>query len=291
MMSAELRSRLLVAAVGLPLGLFTTYQGGWLLAIVMAVVAALSAREFYALAAAKAGNPLSWYGVPAAALLVLMAAYDRAFTVWADHALALLLLLGLLTFTTVVFSRRLEEGPLLSAAATVSGTLYTGGTLSFTMFLYHLPETRGTVSATPWEGTLLVLFPVAVTWAGDSMAYFAGKRFGRTKLVPRVSPGKTVEGGIGGLAGAVLVGALAGWLMQGFGNYPLSPLLGGSIGLVLGVGGQLGDLAESVLKREAGVKDSGTLLRGHGGTLDRFDGLFFTIPMAYGLILLVGHLR
>lgn len=290
-MSSELRSRLAVAALGVPGALFIAYRGGWYLALPVALVAALCAREFYALAASKTGSPLGWLGAPAAAALVLMAAHAKTFPLWGDRALVLLLLLGLFTFTLVAFSRRSDEGPLLSAAATVSGTLYTGGTLAFSIFLYHLPTSRGSVPAVPWEGSLLVLFPLWVTWAGDSVAYFVGKRFGKTKLVPRVSPGKTVEGGAGGLAGSALAGGGMGLLMADFPNFPITPLAGVVIGLLLSVGGQLGDLTESALKREAGVKDSGTLLAGHGGTLDRFDSLFFSFPLAYGLILLYQHLR
>lgn len=136
-----------------------------------------------------------------------------------------------------------------------------------------------------------MLFPLWVTWSGDSAAYFFGKRFGRRKLAPRVSPGKTVEGGLAGVVGSIVAGALAGLLMGSYENFPVGPFAGGLIGMALSVAGQLGDLAESVLKREAGVKDSGTLLPGHGGALDRFDALFFTVPLTYGLVLLVQVLR
>lgn len=290
-MSRELRSRLIVAAVGIPFGFLMAYQGGWLLAVVLAAVAALASHEFYTLASAKNAKPLGWFGIPTAALLVLMAAWEPTFPSWGDRALALLLVLGLLTSAAVIFNRKFQEGPLFSAAATVSGALYTGGTLAFAVFLRSLPETRGTVTPEPWEGALLMLFPLWVTWSGDSAAYFVGKRFGKRKLAPRVSPGKTVEGGMAGIAGSVVAGALAGLVLGTFPNFPVGPVAGGLIGIAVSVAGQLGDLAESVLKREAGVKDSGTLLPGHGGALDRFDALFFTIPLTYGLVLLTQVLR
>ncbi len=286
MMSAELRSRVFVTAVGIPVVVFIAYQGGWLLAGLIAAVAAVSAREFYALAAENVGRPLGWLGIPAAALLVLVAEYERTFPAWGDRALALLMLLGLLTSATVIFNRRIEEGPLRSAAATVSGALYTGGTLSFALLLRNLPEFRGTAPAAPWEGPLLLLFPLWIVWIGDAAAYWVGKQMGRVPLARRISPGKTVEGGLAGLVGSVAAGGLAGFVLDDFRNFPISPLAGGVIGLALGVAGQLGDLAESVLKREAGRKDSGTVLLGHGGALDRFDGLYFAIPLAYGLVLL-----
>ena len=290
MISAELRARLLVAVGGIPVALLAVYWGGWVLGGFMAVVAAIATHEFHQIASARGGHPVGWLGIPAAALLVLLAAYEPVFEVWGDRALAVLLILGLLTFTVTIFNRTIEEAPLLSAVATVSGTLYTGGTLSFAVLLRHLPETQGTVPSTELEGPLLVLLPLLVTWAGDSAAYFTGRKIGRTRLAPRVSPGKTVEGGIAGLVAATAMGTLAGFVLEDFSTFPVSPVAGGAIGLALGVAGQLGDLAESMFKREAGVKDSGTLLPGHGGALDRFDALFFTIPLAYGFILLTRYL-
>ena len=290
MISAELRARLLVAAGGIPVALLAVYWGGWFLGGFMALVAALATHEFYLIASARGGHPLGWLGIPAASLLVLLAAHEPVFAVWGGRALALLLILGLLTSIVTIFYRRIEEAPLLSAVATVSGALYTGGTLSFAVFLRHLPETQGTASPGALEGPLLVLLPLLVTWAGDSAAYFTGRKIGRTRLAPRVSPGKTVEGGIAGLVAATVVGTLAGFVMEDLTTFPVSPVAGGAIGLALGVAGQLGDLTESLFKREAGVKDSGTLLPGHGGALDRFDALFFAIPLAYGLILLTGYL-
>ena len=273
--------------VGLPLGCGAAFVGGWFLAGLVAFLAAVAAHEFYSLASAKSGQPLGWFGIPAAAVLVLAAQHDLVFSEWGGLALALLMVLGLLTSAAVVFNRRIEDEPLLSASATVSGALYTGGTLSFAILLRNLPEARGTFPAEPWEGALLLIFPLWVTWAGDTAAYFAGRKLGRVRLAPRISPGKTVEGGIAGLAGAVAAGLVAGFVLDGYRNFPVTPLAGAAVGLLLGVAGQVGDLAISVLKREAGVKDSGALLRGHGGALDRFDGLFFTIPLAYALILVI----
>ncbi len=290
MISAELRARLLVAAGGIPVALLAVYQGGWFLGGFLALVAAIATREFYLITSARGGRPLGWLGIPAASLLVLLAAHEPVFEAWGDRALVLLLILGLLTSLVTILCRGIEESPLLSVVATVFGALYTGGTLSFAVLLRHLPETQGTASPPALEGSLLVLLPLLVTWAGDSAAYFTGRKIGRTRLAPRVSPGKTVEGGIAGLVAATAVGTLAGFVLEDFATFPVSPVAGGAIGLILGVAGQLGDLTESLFKREAGVKDSGTLLPGHGGALDRFDALFFTIPLAYGLILLTRYL-
>lgn len=285
-MSAELRARFLVALVGIPAVLLAIHAGGWVFAGLVALVAGVAAFEFYALASVTGARPVVWLGVPAASALVLLAL--PGFELWADHAFALLLVLALTTVIAAVFLRDTGDKPLFSVAATVSGALYTGGTLAFAVLLRHLPDAGGGYSGDPWEGRLLVLFPLAVIWASDTAAYFTGKRLGRTRLAPRVSPGKTVEGGVGGVAAAILVGVSAGFVMQDVVSFPFSPVGGALIGLLVGVAGQLGDLAESLLKREAGVKDSGTLLPGHGGVLDRFDALFPSLPLAYWLLVLAG---
>lgn len=283
--SSELRARLWVSAAVAPVALLAMYLGGWYCAAFTLVIAALTSREFYALVTDETTRPLVWLGVPASVLVVFFAALRPSFHHWGDRTISLLLVLGLLASAIAIFDRRTKQ-PLLSATATVSGVLYTGVTLSFGLLLRHLPEARGALSDRPMEGFLLVLLPVAVTTFGDSAAYFIGRRWGRIRLAPRLSPGKTVEGAIGGLAGAVITGFGVGLFMNDFENLVLSAPICAVIGLLLGIAGQLGDLSESMLKREAGVKDSGKLLPGHGGFLDRFDALLFTLPLAYGLVLL-----
>ena len=128
----------------------------------------------------------------------------------------------------------------------------------------------------PQSGAIWSLLALAVVWAADSLAYFAGSRLGRRKLAPRISPGKTLEGVWGGLLGAALVAAVGGfWL--GERGFPLVLLVG--LGLLCVVFSVIGDLFESLMKRQANVKDSGTLFPGHGGMLDRLDGVFAAMPM------------
>ena len=289
-MSAELRARILVAVAGIPVALLLVRLGGWYLGALIMVAAGIGAHEFHALAAARGARPVRWLGIPAASLLVALAVHDPSFPVWGSRGLVLVLTLLLLTACAVVFYRKIEEQPLLSASSTILGMLYTGGTLSFAVLLRNLPETMGTTPVDPWEGTVLVLLPLAITWAGDTAAFFVGRSIGKTRLAPRVSPGKTVEGGAGGLVASVAVGVAMGFLLDDFGTFRVSPFAGGLMGLVLGAAAQIGDLAESALKREAGVKDSGAILPGHGGVLDRLDALFFTFPLAYGLLILTRHL-
>ena len=123
----------------------------------------------------------------------------------------------------------------------------------------------------------------------DHLAYFFGHLFGNRRLIPHVSPGKTVVGGVAGLITSAATGGAMGWLALGLHPEPLvSGLTGVVLGFLLGIATQVGDLVESVFKREAGVKDSGTFFPGHGGFLDRFDATIYTLPLAYALVRLAG---
>jgi phosphatidate cytidylyltransferase len=137
---------------------------------------------------------------------------------------------------------------------------------SFFVLIWQLPQ-----------GVHWILLTIAVTALGDTAAYYVGSLWGRHKLLPKVSPNKTVEGAAAGLAGNVAGALMYGWLFfptwLSFAGLPLA--------LLVGVAGQLGDLSESMLKRGAGVKDSGQLLPGHGGVLDRLDSLLFAAPVVF----------
>ena len=133
----------------------------------------------------------------------------------------------------------------------------------------------------PLQAAALLLAPVRLTWVSDSFAYFGGRALGRRKLIPRVSPGKTVEGALSAVVGTLLAGAAYSLLLARFDSYVPSVAEGAFLGLLVSVAAQAGDLAESLWKRDVGVKDSGTLLPGHGGALDRFDSLLFTLPLGY----------
>ncbi len=290
MPKGELASRLTVAAIGIPVAVMIIYWGGWFLGIMIAAVAGLSAGEYYSLAAAKGAKPLRWVGIPLAMLLPVLATVHPTYHDFSQVAFTVVLVASMLAVALVLWLRWPDGQPLTAAATTIGGALYTGGTLSFWILLRALPE-QSSAAATAFDGAVLLIFPIWVTWLGDSFAYGLGTRFGKTKLIESVSPKKTILGSLGGLGGSVAVGALYSWLwLSGVPVFGLSLLGAAGVSALISPIGQIGDLAESVIKREAGVKDSSSLLPGHGGALDRLDALFFTVPFTYALLIVVQHL-
>ncbi|HRN53220.1 MAG TPA: phosphatidate cytidylyltransferase, partial [Gemmatimonadaceae bacterium] len=170
--------------------------------------------------------------------------------------------------------------PIESVATTLFGVWYTGGMLAF---VYALRYHRFAITAL--AGSLLVALPVVLTWLNDSGAFFFGKKFGTTKLMPSVSPGKTWAGAWGALGTTIVCTHLISqFVLKPYAGLAFT-LVGTVIfGTVISVAAQVGDLVESMLKREAGVKDSSALIPGHGGVLDRTDSLLFTVPIAYVML-------
>ena len=276
MAASETRTRVLVAIPGVILAVAAAYAGGWALAALLAVFAALIARELYAMAARKGPRPLAALGMAGAAAMVLAAAAAPADGLANPFPAGILVLLALVASGAAIWLRGVEGEPLLSGALTVFGAGY-AALAAFALFLRHLPGVDDAL-----HGGAILFAPVLLTWASDSFAYFGGRAFGRRKLIPRVSPGKTVEGALCAAAGSVALGAGYALFLARFDGYVPGVLEGAVLGLVVSVAGQLGDLVESLWKRDVDVKDSGTLLPGHGGALDRFDSLLFTLPVGYG---------
>jgi phosphatidate cytidylyltransferase len=278
-MDSNLVRRVGFAVVAIPLALALIWYGGLPLALVLALVGALGARELVDLAQRSQVQPLRVLAISTAAALpplvygVLAAPHVRS---WVEHwwpYLAALWLLLLLSWALAV--RTPAERPLSAASITLLAVAYTGALPAFLLAIRHT-----SFSLKSWAGAWLVFFPLVVTWVCDTAAMFGGRALGGPKLAPRVSPGKTRSGSSAGVVGGVLMAPLFGLLVfprVGL-DIPLWQLL--AISAVLSVVGQIGDLAESLFKREAGVKDSSHLIPGHGGVLDRFDSLYFVIPTA-----------
>jgi phosphatidate cytidylyltransferase len=273
----------MVGVVAAPLALVIVFAGGAALAGLLAVASAIAAWEFYRMARAAGHAPMSDIGCALAGLtpLVVHARYLGIFQPrYSYFAAVLLALLGLALWT-----RGSNGKPLAAVATTALGVLYTGGMLSFGYAVRYHDYAVGGVrigSIDIAAGGVLLALPVLLTWATDMGAFTVGRAMRGRKLMPSVSPGKTVSGAIGGIVASVVIA----WLFVRFALRPAAQLAMTAAGTVLfavviSVVAQVGDLVESLLKREAGVKDSSQLLPGHGGVLDRLDSLFFVLPIAH----------
>jgi phosphatidate cytidylyltransferase len=272
---SELGRRIATGLVLAPATVGAVLAGGWWLAGLLAVAAGAAAWELYRLARVGGNTPLQFVGIPIAAAIPVFTHLGVSGVFVMPVSAAVVAALAVLVLA--MFRRRTGEHPLGAAAITCFGVLYTGAALSFGYALRYHPYAYG-VGA----GAALVLFPVWLTWSTDTGAYVAGRLIGGPKLAPAISPNKTIAGAVGGL----LVAAGMAWLYTRYVLGPAAQLTltpAGTVvfATVVAVAAQLGDLAESFLKREAGVKDASQLLPGHGGVLDRLDSIFFVLPTAY----------
>jgi phosphatidate cytidylyltransferase len=288
----DLSRRALVVLAGVPAVVALLYFGGWILSVPVALLAAQGASETYDLVEAGGTRPFRWLGMIVAGSFVLAAASHPTFTGMAPWVLGIAMALTVVTVVAAAVTRWPGGRPLGAVATTLFGALYGGFALAFVPLLHALPARMGWQAAgpSPWAGVMVVALPLATMWLGDGAAYFVGTAWGRAKLAPRLSPAKSWAGAYGGLAASGVAGAL--WFLIARPYLPGLPVAGwwmaAGMGVVLGVVGQIGDLVESLLKREAGVKNSGNLFPGHGGVLDRTDSLVFALPTAYLLLTLAG---
>ena len=255
-------SRLVVAAVGIPLVLGMVYLGGWWVFSLAAVAATIALHEFWLLA--RPLSPLAPAGY-VGGLLALVGAELGGVT-W--------MVGGLLTTLALAFLLKGISGarqtPTASISATLMGAAWIGFGLAFVILLRHSAD----------HGRLAVITVILAVWGGDTFAYAGGRLLGRHKLAPMTSPGKTWEGFVFGTIATVFI-VFVTLYKQHYLTVTQSIILGA----VLAIAAPLGDLFESLLKRDMKVKDTGRLLGGHGGVLDRMDALLFAAPAAYFCIL------
>jgi phosphatidate cytidylyltransferase len=276
-----MQRRLVGSAVVVTAGLLPALIGGPIFALLMLGIGIIALREFLTLGREIVAPGTHWSLYASQILAACGALFSQPILLF------LAMLLG--AFAPLASSLRYTNAPGAAEAWTwgVAGACYVGLPVYAAIALrqaagngvssawYTLADRLALGWAPAAAGMAWVLAVVLSTWAGDSAAYLVGRAFGRHKLAPAVSPGKTIEGALGGLLAAVIVSA-AVFRMSG----ALPTWAGAIVGAVLGVFGQLGDLSESFLKRQASVKDSGTLIPGHGGMLDRVDALLFAFPAA-----------
>ena len=292
---SELALRIVFSLVAAPLALWIVLAGGAPLAALLAIVCAIGAWEFYRIARAAGARPFDDAGIAIAGLvpLAIHASYLGLFTV--RPAFAAIVVMALMAAT--IWLRGVDGKPLGAVATTLFGVVYTAGMLGFGYAIRYHDTVAGydavagrhlslgllDIAITP--GGVLLMFPLLLTWASDIGAFFVGRAIGGRKLIPSVSPGKTMSGAAGGLAASMVVawayarGVLVPVAHLGF--TPWGVLL---FGALISVAAQVGDLFESLLKRESGMKDSSRVIPGHGGVLDRFDSLIFVLPVAYLLL-------
>lgn len=256
--------RVLTALVAAPIVIALAYWGGWTFGLLIVGIALLGQAELYGMAEAGGLQPQKSIGFALGALLVVQPLWPAA------TSLALLLGIALIALVPFVFER---EGVLASLAVTILGAIYPA---LFLGFLLRLRVARGlTVGGD--QAFFLVLLTLFLVWTSDIFAYYVGKAIGRRPLAPKVSPKKTWEGSLGGLGASLVVALVFKAVALPFLAWP--HLL--ALAIICGGVGQLGDLAESQLKRATQVKDSSTILPGHGGLLDRFDAMTIAAPLVY----------
>lgn len=277
---SELTRRIIFAVIAAPASIAVIYFGDWALASVLSILAALAAWELFRIARETGALPLEPGGIALAALLPVAVHGQRlgVYTLSLHAIIAMILVL----FASAIWLRGPSGKPLSAVAITIFGVTYAG----LFSYVYALRYHDYAVGA--GAGTILVALPILLTWATDVGGYVFGRAFGKRKLMPAVSPGKTVEGAVGGLGLTIVLCLLyVRFVMMPYAQLGLTIQGAVLFAIVISVAAQIGDLAESLLKREAGVKDSSRIIPGHGGILDRFDSLLFVMPVAF---LLLGRL-
>lgn len=257
-----LKSRVISALIGVPIILIFLLLGKLPFLFLVAVLVFFGLDEFYSMVKLKGSKPNVYLGMLGGILLLVGALFKN----W----LGIGIILAAFVIAALVWYVATDARFNFDVSPTLAGVLYVGFLLAHLILISNLGKGR--------EGLYLVLLVFVATWVYDIVAYAAGKKLGERKLAPRVSPHKTWEGAIVAALSSILVlGAL--FFIKGLVLYQRVLL-----GLVVGIAAPIGDLVESSLKREVGVKDTGVIIPGHGGILDRFDSLLFTATASYYLL-------
>lgn len=261
--------RILTAIIGIPVAVFVINYGQWVFALTVILLALAGWHEYNQAMQQKEIKLAFFSGLISIALFMACA--------WLGNVEEMLDILFLMTFVTllkIIFSQ--QRFTVQDTAFTLLGINYIG---LFAYLLLLRFSSSEPVLETAWgtltQGAAYIWLAFIGTWASDTLAYFVGSKIGRNKLCPAISPGKTVEGAAGGLAGSIIgIMIFSFFIKLALGHAVM-------IGILVGITAQLGDLVESSIKRFTGVKDSGQLLPGHGGVLDRFDSILFAVPVVF----------
>ncbi len=278
---SSLTRRLISGFALFPLILGAAYWSVWAVALVVALASVVCLVEFYGVLHQAGHHPRMVVGAGSA--LLLCAAATTQATTALDLTGAAFGAIIILSLVSEVFQSARTRS-LTDWALTLVAACYVGGLLSYYVLLRELstPLEGGWLAVPFAPGAAWVFVVLLMTWLQDIAAYVVGRLVGRHKMFPSLSPGKTWEGAVGGFLASVAVVLLAVPLF----GLPMGYLHAALLGAAGGVAGPLGDLSESFLKRQIGVKDMSNLMPGHGGLLDRIDSMLFTAPVSYALILL-----
>ncbi|OGC07354.1 hypothetical protein A2230_09010 [candidate division WOR-1 bacterium RIFOXYA2_FULL_36_21] len=261
-MSRSFLSRVLTMLVGIPVIWGCTYFGGFAFLLLVLLLALFSVNEFYNLMMKKEYHPAYLVGNIITIFFIVFSYYALKRN-WEPAHSAILTIAATLALISGVFLKR-EKDTIVDVAVTLLGMIYIGWFFSYFIFIRSLTD----------HGAY-IFFLVLTVWAMDIMAYLIGKKFGRHKLAPAISPQKTWEGAVAGFITCLV----AAEIFSGFAGISGTHAL--ILGILIGVVAQLSDLVESVIKRDSKVKDSGHMLPGHGGILDRMDSFILTAPIMY----------
>jgi phosphatidate cytidylyltransferase len=270
----ELTKRILVALVGIPAIVILIFLGDWYFFILVLLISLVAQLEFYDMQIKKKFQPQRINGIIAGVLLLLGIQTGEWQSIGIGVVFVLMFILAFEMF-------RHHDNVSINVGITLVGILY------IPLFLGTLIYTKSYVDDRfiniQYAGFKYIMMILITIWICDTFAYAFGKLFGKHKLYEKVSPNKTIEGGVAGLLGAIITIIV----VKSFNILPLSWVSAVIIGFTVGVIGQMGDLIESWFKRDAGVKDSSSILPGHGGMLDRFDSLLFLSPSLFILTILL----
>ncbi|WP_312517745.1 phosphatidate cytidylyltransferase [Anaerospora sp.] len=263
-----LAKRIATALVGIPVAVYVINYGQWLFGLTVSFLALAAWHEYCVMVEQNGIYPSKLLGLIGVALVLGCAWVGNS-----QETVTVLTLISLIILGKTVISY--GKFSLVDAALTLLGLLYIALPFSHLLLLRFLEPSLSSTSAGMTTGAMYLWIAFVGTWASDTFAYLVGSKFGKAKLCPAISPGKTREGAIGGLFGSIFAVLILGHFFH------IALIHSFFMGVFVGLVAPLGDLVESSLKRYCCVKDSGRLLPGHGGVLDRFDSIMFAVPAVY----------
>lgn len=255
--------RVISAIIGLPILIAFIFIGGMPLFLAISVVSIVGLYEFYKACRNKALLPIEMVGYLCAIVLLFLVNYSNDLS----YIFLLIFFLIFILNSIQLISRKYN---FIDISITIYSLAYIPFLLSYILLINKQPN------------NIVIWLVFTTAWGTDTFAYFSGYLFGKRKLCPTISPKKTVEGAIGGVIGSMIISLIFGYLFLKDHLYAVI-----FIGLIGSIAAQVGDLSASLIKRNTGIKDFGSIMPGHGGVLDRFDSIFFTAPTVYFILNLI----